>query len=97
VNDYQGELWIITELYSGSALGTYGQLYTPYQVVDTGFAGALSPADWARGICSKWRDSLFSPDTLIIWTYFDRDVPPLEHYGALIEHNLAEVTSVCQY
>jgi len=97
VNDYQGQLWIITELYSRSALETYGQLYTPYQVVDTGFAGAPSPADWARGICSKWRDSLFSPDNLIIWTYFDRDVPPLEHYGGLIGHSLADVTSVCQY
>jgi hypothetical protein len=96
VNDYQTELWVITELYSAASLNTYGQFYAPYQIVDTGFSSAPSLDDWARGLCSKWRDSLSAPDRLVVWTYFDRDVPPIERYAALIGQNLADITSVCQ-
>ncbi len=61
------------------------------------FAEQVKHVACARGLCSKWRDYLSAPDQLIVWTYFDRDVPPLERYRALIRGSLAEVTSICLY
>lgn len=96
ITDHEGEQWVITELYGARPLDDYAHLYDPYQIVDTGFSGAPSAVEWANRMCVRWRDTLSQPDKLIVWTYFDRDVAPFEHYGALIGQSLADITSICQ-
>jgi hypothetical protein len=94
VNDHQLPFRVITEAYSQSQLLSYGGLYAPFQTVVTGYSGAPTTADWASHMCMNWR-AAGQPGGLGVWTYADRDVPPLERYGALIGGSLPDVTSVC--
>ena len=47
---------------------------------------------WAKELLSRWKDTLMKPDQLAVWTYFDRDIPTIESYAALIGDRLADVT-----
>ena len=94
VNAHGLPFWVITELYSQSQLMAGSTLYSPYQIVVTGVSGAASVTDWSSGMCLKWIWAS-QPTWLGVWTYFDRDVEPLERYHALIDGSLGDATSLC--
>ncbi len=86
--------WVNTELYSTAQIERYRTTYAPYQTIITGFHGATSVADWARGMCAKWKTAL-QPDRLGVWTFSDHDLSKSESYRAYINGSMAEIRAVC--
>jgi hypothetical protein len=88
--------WVNTELYSTSQIQQYDTTYGQYQTVITGYWGASNVTTWAQGMCSQWNTAL-QPVRLGVWTFYDRDVAPIEQYGAYINGSMAVVASICTY
>lgn len=88
--------WVNTELYSTSQITQYATTYSPYQTVITGYWGAPDITTWAQGMCGQWTLAL-SPTRLGVWTFYDRDVSPIEEYRGYINASMADVGSICTY
>lgn len=88
--------WVNTELYSTSQIQTYDTTYAPYQTIITGYWGASDITTWAEGMCSLWNAAL-QPARLGVWTFYDRDVPPIEEYRSYIDGSMAVIGSICTY
>jgi len=88
--------WVNTELYSTSQLQQYETTYTPYQTIITGYWGATNITAWGQGMCSQWNTAL-QPVRLGVWTFYDRDISPIEQYGSYINSSIAVVGSICTY
>lgn len=89
--------WVITELYSTSQIQQYGATYAPYEIIIiTGYWGATDITGWAQGMCSKW-NTASQPARLGAWTFYDRDVSPIEEYRSYINGSMAVIGSICTY
>lgn len=88
--------WVNTELYSTAQIQQYETTYSPYQTIITGFWGASDITTWAQGMCAQWTTAL-TPARLGVWTFYDRDVSPIEEYRAYINGSMAVVGSICTY
>jgi hypothetical protein len=88
--------WVNTELYSTSQIQQYDTTYSPYQTIITGYWGAINVTSWAQGMCSKW-NTASQPTRLGVWTFYDRDVSPIEQYRSYINGSMAIVGSICAY
>jgi hypothetical protein len=88
--------WVNTELYSTSQIKQYGATYAPYQIIITGYWGATDITSWAQGMCSIWNTALH-PAGLGAWTFYDRDVSPIEEYRSYINGSMAVIGSICTY
>jgi hypothetical protein len=94
INKQKRKYWVDTELYSTAQIQQYGELYAPYQTIVTGYWGASDIVSWAAGICAQWNIAL-QPERLGVWTFYDRDISPLELYRAYINGEMAPVQTVC--
>ncbi len=88
--------WVNTELYSTSQIQQYDNTYAPYQTIITGFWGASDITSWAQGMCSQWNTAQ-QPVRLGVWTFYDRDVSPIEYYRSYINSQMAVAGSICSY
>jgi hypothetical protein len=88
--------WVNTELYSTAQIQQYVTAYAPYQTIITGYWGASDIPNWAQGMCAKWNAAL-QPGRLGVWTFYDRDVSPIEQYRSYINGSMAPVGSICTY
>lgn len=88
--------WVNTELYSTAQIQQYDTTYAPYQTIITGYWGASDITSWAQGMCAQWNTAL-QPSQLGVWTFYDRDVAPIEEYRAYINGAMAVVGSICNY
>jgi len=88
--------WVNTELYTVSQLQQYSATYAPYQTIITGYWGASDITGWAQGMCSKWNTALH-PGRLGAWTFYDRDISPIELYRSYINGSMAVIGSICTY
>lgn len=88
--------WVDTELYSTSQIQQYGATYSPYQIIVTGYWGATDITSWAQGMCPKWNTAL-QPARLGAWTFYDRDVSPIEEYRSYLNGSMAVIGSICTY
>jgi hypothetical protein len=86
--------WVNTELYSTAQIQQYGTAYSPYQTIVTGYWGATDTTSWATGMCAKW-NTASRPDRLGVWTFYDRDVSPIEMYRSYINGEMAAIGAVC--
>jgi len=86
--------WVNTELYSTAQIQRYATTYAPYQTIITGYWGATDTTGWAQGMCLKWNTAL-QPARLGVWTFYDRDVSPIELYRAYINGSMAPIGSIC--
>lgn len=87
--------WVNTELYSTSQLQQYAATYAPYQTIITGYWGVTDITSWAQGMCSNW-NMASQPVRLGVWTFFDRDVSPIEEYRSYVG-SMAVIGSICTY
>ncbi len=88
--------WVNTELYSTAQIQQYDTTYAPYQTIITGYWGAADITSWAQGMCAKWNTAL-QPIRLGVWTFYDRDVSPIEEYRGYINGSMAAIGSMCTY
>jgi hypothetical protein len=88
--------WVNTELYTTAQILQYSAAYAPYQTIITGYWGAADVTRWAQGLCSKWNTAL-QPARLAAWTFYDRDVSPIELYRSYINGSMAVIGSICTY
>jgi hypothetical protein len=88
--------WVNTELYSTAQIQQYGTTYSPYQTIITGSWGTSDITSWAKGMCSQWNTAL-QPARLGVWTFYDRDVSPIEEYRSYINNSMAVAGSICTY
>jgi hypothetical protein len=88
--------WVNTELYSTSQIQQYLSTYKPYQTIISGYWGAADSTAWAQGMCAVWNVAL-QPTRLGVWTFYDRDVSPIEEYRSYINGSMAVVGSICSY
>jgi hypothetical protein len=88
--------WVNTELYSAAQIQQYVMEYAPYQTIITGAWGATDIPNWAQGMCAKWNAAM-QPGRLGVWTFYDRDVSPIEQYRSYINGSMAPVGSICTY
>ncbi len=88
--------WVNTELYSTSQIQQYLSTYKPYQTIISGNWGAADSTSWAQGMCAVWNVAS-QPTRLGVWTFYDRDVSPIEEYRGYINGSMAVVGSICSY
>ena len=96
VKEFKQPYSVNTELYSTAQIQQYKVTYAPYQTIITGYRGASNVADWARGMCAKWKTAS-QPDRLGVWTFYDHDVSGGEQYRSYIDGSMAAVGSICKY
>jgi hypothetical protein len=96
IKHFNQPYWVDTELYSASQIQQYDTTYAPYQTIVTGYWGAADITSWAQGMCSNWKLAL-QPVRLGVWTFYDRDVSPIEVYRSYINNSMAVVGSICTY
>jgi hypothetical protein len=88
--------WVNTELYSTAQIQQYHATYAPYQTMITGYWGATNITSWAQGMCANWNTAL-QPVRVGVWTFYDRDVSPVELYRTYINGSMAVISSICSY